>query len=231
MTDFPVCTWLSLLMVNLSVWYLPNQQEEHNHHEPQPALWPTLRQPRHVWFFCTMFFHVLSHIGMYAFFSLYLDSLGYSKFMIGLFWAVSVVVEIIGFYTQSRWMHHLSLSGWVLFCSSIMVLRMYITAWWADYLIGLVLAQMLHAITFAIHHTVCIAWINTYFPPRLRGRGQALYSVIGYGLTGVLGTLAGAALSEHFGLQSIYIGSMCAALAAALAASGLLIKGRADEKQ
>ena len=58
------------------------------------------------WFFAAVFFHILAHIFIYVFFSLYLDSLGYSKLMIGVLWAVSVVVEILGFYTQSRWLHH-----------------------------------------------------------------------------------------------------------------------------
>jgi predicted NBD/HSP70 family sugar kinase len=44
----------------------------------------------------------------------------------------------------------------------------------------LVLAQALHAITFAAHHAACIALV-TALPGRLRGRGQALYTTLGYG--------------------------------------------------
>jgi PPP family 3-phenylpropionic acid transporter len=52
---------------------------------------------------------------------------------------------------------------------------------------ALLLAQALHAFTFATHHTVCIALLSHHFPGRLRGRGQALYTVIAYGFPGVLG--------------------------------------------
>jgi PPP family 3-phenylpropionic acid transporter len=71
-----------------------------------------LRQPQVAWLFTAMFCHVLAHI-IYVFFSLYLDSLGYSKTMIGVLWAVSVVVEIAWFFTQGRWLPLLSLTpGW-----------------------------------------------------------------------------------------------------------------------
>jgi len=82
----------------------------------------------------------------------------------------------------------------------------------------LLLAQCLHVFTFAIQHTVSIAWLSQHFPGRLRGRGQALYAVIGYGFTGVIGALGGAALSTRFGLQQVFVIAMPVALAALLCA-------------
>jgi PPP family 3-phenylpropionic acid transporter len=76
------------------------------------------------------------------------------------------------------------------------------------------LAQALHAITFAAHHTVCIALLSHHFPGRLRGRGQALYTVVGYGLPGVLGGLGGGLLSSAFGLASVFWLSAACALVA-----------------
>ena len=43
----------------------------------------------------------------------------------------------------------------------------------------LVLAQCTHAVTFAAQHGSCIAVLNRHFLGRLRGRGQALYTVLG----------------------------------------------------
>jgi PPP family 3-phenylpropionic acid transporter len=99
-----------------------------------------------------------------------------------------------------------------------MVLRMGMTAQWADVLWVLLLAQAIHALTFAAHHTACIALLSHHFPGRLRGRGQALYTVVAYGFPGVLGGLAGGLLSDRFGLQSVYWLSLIAALIATAAA-------------
>ena len=214
MQDFPAWTLLTMAAVTLSVWSLPDLKEAVPAHEEQLPVWPVLRQRAVQWFFAALFFHVLSHIGIYVFFSLYLDALGYSKTVIGALWAVSVVVEIVWFITQSRWLPLLPLTGWLALCSAVMVLRMGLTASLAQVLWVLVLAQALHALTFAAHHTSCIALLSHHFPGRLRGRGQALFTVIGYGFPGVLGGLVGGVLSTKLGLASVYWVSIATALIA-----------------
>ena len=218
MKHFPAWTLFTLVCVTVSVWMLPNLREAVALPHERVSVWPVLRQRAVQWFFAAIFFHVLSHMGIYIFFSLYLDSLGYSKTMIGVLWAVSVVLEIGWFYTQSRWMPHLSLTAWLLLCGAAMVLRLGITASSAPVLWLLIVAQGLHALTFAAHHTACVALLSHHFPGRLRGRGQALYTVIGYGFPGVLGGLAGGAISSQFGLSSIYWACLLMSVLATLCA-------------
>ena len=132
--------------------------------------------------------------------------------------AMSVVIEIGWFFTQGRWLPRLSLTGWLVVASALMVLRMALTAGASHLWLVLLLAQCLHAITFAAHHTVCIAMISHHFPGRLRGRGQALYTVVGYGLPGVIGGLVGGVLSSAQGLASVFwLAAACALVAVACA--------------
>ncbi len=218
MKHFPAWTALSLLAVVASVWLLPNLKESVPAHEVKISVLPILRQAPVQWFFAALFFHVLSHIGIYVFFSLYLDSLGYSKATIGILWAVSVAVEIFWFYHQSRWLPKFSLSMWMIICSAIMALRMGITASSASVLVVLVFAQMMHACTFATHHTVCIAMLSHHFPGRLRGRGQALFTVLGYGFSGVLGGILGGIISTKYGLSSVFYACTATSLIAVFCA-------------
>lgn len=204
MAGFPGWTVGTLLAVLVSVWCLPDVKEATHAHEPKTPMGPILRQPAVAWFLASAFFHVLAHIGVYIFFSLFLDSLGYAKSVIGMLWGVSVIIEIAWFFTQSHWLPWLKLTTWLVVCSGAMALRMGMTAAWPSVLGVLVLAQALHALTFAAHHSVCIALLSQHFPGRLRGRGMALYTVIAYGLTGVLGGLAGGLLSERLGLAAVY---------------------------
>jgi PPP family 3-phenylpropionic acid transporter len=220
MRNFPAWTVATMLAVTLSVFWLPNLKESISAHGPQASVLPVLRQRAVQWFFASIFLHVLSHIGIYVFFSLYLDALGYSKAMIGMLWALSVVVEIGWFFTQSRWLPRMSLTAWLVLCSAAMVLRMGLTASSAQVLLVLLLAQVLHALTFATHHTVCIALLSQHFGGSLRGRGQALYTVIGYGFPGVIGGLAGGMLSTHYGLVSVYWASTVISALAVVCALG-----------
>ena len=215
---FPLVTVLSLLAVCLSVWRLPDLRESQHAQQGALPIAPILAQRRVRWFFASAFFHVLSHIAIYVFFSLYLDALGYPKTLIGGLWAVSVVVEILWFFFQARWLPLLPLTGWLLVCALAMALRMLLTAVWGDVLLALVLAQTLHALTFAAHHTACTALLSDYFPGLLRGRGQALYTVIGYGIPGVIGAVCGGWLSEHWGLDAVYRASLLISLLACLMA-------------
>ena len=211
---FPAWTVVTLAAVVLSVWWLPDHKEAVHHEDDHPAIGPLLRQPAVRWFFTAVFFHILSHIFIYVFFSLYLDSLGYSKTVIGLLWAVSVVIEIGWFFTQGRWLPRLPLTGWLVLAAALMALRMGLTAAAGGQVLVLLAVQMLHAITFAAHHTACIALLSHHFPGRLRGRGQALYAVVGYGLPGVIGGLGGGLVSSAWGLSSMFwVSTACALLA------------------
>jgi PPP family 3-phenylpropionic acid transporter len=215
---FPAWTVASLALVTASVWWLPDLKDEHPPHEAKPSLRPVLRQRAVQWFFAAAIFHVLAHMGLYIYFSLHLDALGYSKTVIGLMWAVSVIVEIIWFYTQGRWLPRLPLTGWLVLCALLAALRMAVTAQWASLWLVLLLAQALHAFTFAAHHASCIAWLSEHFPGRLRGRGQALYAVLAYGMPGVLGGLAGGVISSRLGLPAVFWACAGCALLSALCA-------------
>lgn len=204
MGHFQAWTVVTISAVAVSAWLLPDLKEPVSLDAEKINIWPILKQAPVQWFFAALFFHILSHIGIYVFFSLYLDSLGYSKATIGILWAVSVIVEIFWFYNQSRWLPKLSLSAWLMICAAVMMLRMGITASSASIFVLLVIAQMMHACTFATHHTVCISLLSHHFSGRLRGRGQALYTVIGYGFTGVLGGLVGGIISTNYGLAGVF---------------------------
>ncbi|MES2482367.1 MAG: MFS transporter [Pseudomonadota bacterium] len=216
---FPGWAVATLLAVLATTLWLPDTREARTQgersHEP---MGPVLRQPAVRWFFAALLFHVMSHYAIYGFLSLYLDARGYSKTMIGLLWGVSVLVEIMWFFWQGRLMGRLSLARWLMLCGTAMALRMGLTAGAADWLAALIVAQMLHALTFATHHTTCIALVTHHFPGRLRGRGQALFTVTGYGIGGVTGVLAGGFVATHWGFVAMFAGAALLAVGGTLCA-------------
>ena len=214
---FAGTTLLMLGLIALVAWRLPVQQEAQPHaaHEAGEPIGAVLRRPEVRWFFAGVFLTVLAHAALYGFFSLYLDSLGYGKPVVGLLWAVSVVVEIVWFAFQGRLLESWALHRWLIVAALLSALRFGLSAGFGASLWVLMLAQCSHAITFAAQHTVCIALVTRYFPGRLRGRGQALYSVLGYGCSGVLGGVGGAWLAQQQGYAAVYWAAAFAALAGA----------------
>jgi PPP family 3-phenylpropionic acid transporter len=203
---FPGWTVASLALVLACTWWLPDVREKPAHLEHEKvSVAPVMRQPVVRWFFASLFFHIVAHFAIYGFLSLYLDARGYGKGLIGALWAVSVLVEIAWFFAQGRWIGRLPMARWLVVCGAATAARMLLTGAAGDWLAALVLAQLLHALTFATHHTACIALVSQHFPGRLRGRGQALFTVIGYGLGGVSGVLAGGALASYAGFEAMYL--------------------------
>jgi len=188
----------------LAAMRLPATHEDAAHDAPAPPVLPLLRRPEVAWFFGSIFFTVLAHTGLYAFFSLYLVSLGYGKAAVGALWAVAVVAEIAFFWMQGRLFAWLAPSRWLQVVALVTVLRFVVVAGAGAWPVALVFAQMLHAVTFAGHHAACIMLVQRFFPGRLRGRGQALYTVLGYGLSGVLGGVGGGWLISRLGFTAVF---------------------------
>jgi PPP family 3-phenylpropionic acid transporter len=111
--------------------------------------------------------------------------------------------------------HRLSLHGWLIAAALASALRFALIAGFGAWVAVLVVAQCLHALSFAAQHSACIAVISRHFPGRLRGRGQALYTVLGYGASGVIGGVVGGAMSQTLGFAAVFWAASGAALAAA----------------
>lgn len=219
MGHFTGWTTITLLAVVACTWCLPDVREKPaDPAVPREPIAPVLRQPVVRWFFASLLCHVMAHYAIYGYFSLYLDAKGYGKSTIGLLWAVSVLVEIAWFFWQGRLVGRLTMPGWLVLCAAATALRMAGTGWLGDWLVVLFLAQALHALTFAAHHTACIAMVTYHFPGRLRGRGQALFTVIGYGVGGVVGVVAGGWLVDAVGYEALFLAAgVLGALAVACA--------------
>ena len=227
---FPTLVVILLVLLMGAALRLPRVQEPpHDAASPKGAM-AVLREPVVAWFFAGVFLTVLAHTSLYAFFSLYLDSLGYGKAAVGLIWAIGVAVEVLWFWFQSRWAHRFTMHGWLLTAAIVTALRLAAVAAFGATAWVLVLTQFTHAVTFAAQHTACIAVINQHFPGRLRGRGQALYAVLGYGASGVVGGVAGGALSEALGFAAVFwAGSAAAVLAAACCARAMALERLATQ--
>jgi PPP family 3-phenylpropionic acid transporter len=223
---FPGFVIMLLGLLMLAVLRLPLVREPAQVSTSADGAMTVLRQPQVAWFFAGVFFTVLAHTSLYAFFSLYLDSLGYRKGAVGLMWALGVAVEVAWFWFQGRWVHRLSMHGWLVMAALVSALRFAATAGFGHIVWVLVLAQCAHAVTFAAQHTACIGVINRHFPGRLRGRGQALYTVLGYGASGVIGGVAGGALSQAFGFAAVFWAASASAVVAALCCWRALVLAR-----
>lgn len=157
----------------------------------------------------------ISHGAYYTFFSLYLELNGYTKIAIGLLWALSIVAEVLMFICFRYIQRLLTLYTILLVSFCLTISRWLMTAYLVEYPAFIVLAQLLHAFSFAAIHACSIEVVRRYFFGRQQGQGQALYSSMGFGLGGVLGALSAGYLWD-FGSDLTFLLSVLAAVIALL---------------
>ncbi|WP_018948805.1 MFS transporter [Thioalkalivibrio sp. ALMg11] len=189
-----------------------NLDEDNN----APPLLAVLRRPEVIALFVACFFMQASHGPYYAFFTLYLEQAGYSRSVAGQLWALGVAAEVVLFLLMPRLI--LRFGAWLLVSAALVLttLRWGLLAAVPDSLPMLLFIQILHAASYGVYHAAAISLIHYFFPGRLQGRGQALYSSLAFGLGGASGSLVAGYLWDGISPASVYV------FAAFLAAAGVI---------
>jgi PPP family 3-phenylpropionic acid transporter len=215
----PSLLWVSVAMLLGILLYalLVPEAPAHLHQEVHPPVGEILRQPRVRALFTSCFVMSAAHGALYVFYSIYLADHGYSKSLVGGLWSLGVLAEIAVFFYMSRLMCRIGLRSILLASFAAAVLRFLMIGWGVESLAIIVLAQLLHGLTFGAYHAASITAVNSWFPGRSQARGQALYSSLSFGAGGLLGSLLSGWMWESAGAAFTFTCS------AAFALLGLLL--------
>ncbi len=213
--------WIALILLALVLAASLRMREtpQAHAHQDAPSVIRLLMRPEVSAFFVSTFLMVAAHASLYVFYSLYLAQLGYSNTVIGLMWSLGVVVEIVFFFYQAPIFRRIGVQKLMLASLLIAVVRFLMIGFCAQSLFWLLVAQVLHAATFGVHHSASVMTLQRWFSGPLQARGQALYTSISYGLGGTLGGLVLSAFWDRFGSQAVYLAAAAFALGGAAAAA------------
>ncbi len=185
---------------------------------PPLRLRAVLRRPATLALLAACLLGQASHGPYYAFFSIYLEAHGYSREAVGLYWALGVVAEVLVFLVIHRWLCRFGAERILLAALLLTALRWLLLAGFVEVAPVLLGAQLLHAASFGLLHASAIELVHRFFPGRLQGRGQALYSSTSFGLGGALGSLYAGRLWDVMGGGGVFAASAAVALLGAWAA-------------
>ena len=210
--------WIALLMLVMvtSVTFSLHEEPATQHAQPSNSVRELLSRKSVLSFFASTFLMIAAHSSLYVYYSLYLSDMGYSKSVIGLMWSLGVIAEILFFFYQAPLFRRFGVRKLMLFSLGIAVIRFLMIGWGAQSLAILLVAQVLHAATFGVHHSASVATLQRWFAGPLQARGQALYISISYGLGGTVGGLLLSACWDTFGARWVYV------LAAIMSLLGLI---------
>ncbi len=168
-------------------------------HEVHPPVARILRQPRVRALLTACFSMSAAHGALHIFYSIFLSAHGYSKSFVGGLWTLGVLAEIAVFVGMAHIMRRVSLRQILLVSFAAAAVRFVAIGYAVDYVAVLVLAQLLHGLTFGAFHAAAIAAINRWFPGNTRARGQALYSSLSFGAGGLVGGLVSGLVWDRLG--------------------------------
>jgi len=160
-----------------------------------------------------------SHGAYYTFYSIRLQDLGYGEAAIGALWALAVLCEVLVLTRTDRIVRWLG-SGRVLRVCLVLAAARWLLIGSTESAGLLVVAQVLHAATYAAFHVAAIRVVYDRFGERARAEGQAMYSGMTFGLGLFVGSLAAGWLTAAIGLPAVF------RVSAGVAVVALLVLGR-----
>lgn len=155
-----------------------------------------LRKVTFLWI--SLFFMQISFGAFYNFFTIYETDRGISLEMVSYLWAFGVICEIVFFYFQSPLLK-LNLLKILKFSVIIAIVRWLLLFLFPESLSISFISQSLHAISFALHHTVAISFLYTIY------QNRKLAAQFYYGFSFGLGGFVGALLAGYFYGDYLYL--------------------------
>lgn len=185
--------------------------------QPARSIGHTLRQPQVLLFFALEFLLLLSHAPFYSFYSNYLAAYGYATLTIGTLWSVGVLAEVLMFTQSQRLLARFTERNLLLACLGLTAVRWAVVAAYPIVLWLQLLAQCVHAFSFALFQSLAMRFIFTAFLPQQQGRGQGMFSMM-WGVGVALGSLLAGQYWDAVGGQAVFaLAALVCALATLLA--------------
>ncbi|OJI57547.1 putative 3-phenylpropionic acid transporter [Vibrio vulnificus] len=144
-----------------------------------------------------------SHAAYYSFSAIYWQQAGHSEEIIGYLWSLGVVSEVAVFALSKRLFAGWSLRALFVAASIGVMLRWGITAS-TTLLLGLVLVQLLHGVTFAMAHIAAIQYIQNSEEHKMVAL-QALYNALPLGAFIAAMTAFSGWGFEHWGANVFWV--------------------------
>jgi PPP family 3-phenylpropionic acid transporter len=93
--------------------------------------------------------------------------------------------------------------------------------------LAIALVKLVAGVGFALVYVGSVLLVDDLVPPGLRGTGQGLAKAVTFGLSPILGSLAGGAIYDYAGPRALFLTCAAAALVAATSVSVIAARGRA----
>jgi MFS transporter, PPP family, 3-phenylpropionic acid transporter len=210
--DWVVYGGVAMLVATVLSSLLVPEGPRAEHSRAEGGLWPIVRRPEVIALLAGCMLMTCAHGALNVFYSIHLVAAGYSKSVVGLLWTLGVLSEILVFMWAPRLMTRFTTKSLLCFAALCAVLRFILVGWCVDFVVIVLLAQLMHGITFGVNHIAAVSTISRWFGGQHQAQGQALYGSISFGAGGIVGSLLSGWMWESAGAGWTFTASAVFAL-------------------
>ncbi|PYZ96437.1 MFS transporter [Alteribacter lacisalsi] len=154
-------------------------------------------------FLLMIFFISLTHRVNDSFLGLYIVELGGSESIIGTAWFIGVITEAVVFGMSAYWLRRFHPLTFISIAAFIYVIRWLLMVL-ANSPADVLFIQVLHGLAFGLFYLTAFQFIARLVPEELESTGHLLFISVFFGVSGVIGSLAGGVIIDSFDFRTLY---------------------------
>ena len=162
-----------------------------------------VKAPGLVIFFVITFLFMAPYNAYSVFFGWHMQTLGASRWWIGLGWTIAALSEILAFSKGSKWLRRFQPKQLIAIAGIVFILR------WVGYSVVqdyhlIVLLQISQSLSFALFYLAGVEYLNLILPPYLQGSAQSAFNAVSFGISSIVGTVGAGWLIRVGEVQLMY---------------------------
>ena len=183
-----------------------------------------VKAPGLVVFLLVTFLFMVPYNAYSVFFGWHMQTLGASRWWIGLGWTIAALSEILVFSKGSAWLRRFQPQQLIAMAGLIFTLR------WVGYSVVqdyhlIVLLQISQSLSFALFYLAGVEYLNVLLPPYQQGSAQSAFNAVSFGISAIVGTVGAGWLIRVGEVQLMY------QISALLTVGGIILALRYLKKQ
>ncbi|WP_067725176.1 MFS transporter [Oceanobacillus damuensis] len=155
-------------------------------------------------FLAVIVFITVTHRMNDYYMAIYITELGGTEGMVGIAWFAGVIAEAAVFALAGLWFRKYHAMIFIIGAAFLYTVRWFLYATVSDpmYIVAL---QFMHGLTFGVFYTAAFDYVTRLIPKLLQSTGHLVFFSVYFGLSGIIGSLAGGPIIENFGGDTMYI--------------------------
>lgn len=162
-----------------------------------------LQNKAFILFLIAMMCMTITHRANDSYIGIYINELGGTEALVGVAWFVGLISEATVFALSAYWFRKFHPIFFIILASIIYASRWFIYGVVAGPQ-AIIALQFMHGLTFGVFYTTAFDYVTKIIPDFLQSTGHLVFFSVFFGVSGIIGSLGGGWIMEHYNGTTLY---------------------------